>query len=373
MNIKILNEAIKTLLSEEQINELSPELKSKVKDLRKANWLAAQATVDNAQKEADKAKAKYDRINSRMEMSKKEYKEITTSVSREIEHLFDCYAYTYIEDGIYELHFSFKDDYISKEGTILPTAIKQLEQLLAEMTKKYGLNYTYKIDGNSVKVICEQPANYKEEDIIQQLKDGTFDDEDIIGLYNIYLNLNKLSVDDIANIMNKNWKIRCLFPSGWSNWTPDEVSEFAKDNSLYYLDDEGFKEFLETGYPEKLARALVKSDSRDSLADVWNIYYSNREISDEAQDVFLDDAENNIDEYIKDWMSYDIINVKDPNNIEFSDMYMALIAYWQEGLYDKIIDSVLKKVKSKDKEKVKQYFKDYQAKVEEKGPYNLSN
>ena len=173
--------------------------------------------------------------------------------------------------------------------------------------------------------------------------------------------------------MNKNWKIRCLFPSGWSNWTPDEVSEFAKDNSLYYLDDEGFKEFLETGYPEKLARALVKSDSRDSLADVWNIYYSNREISDEAQDVFLDDAENNIDEYIKDWMSYDIIDVKDPNNIEFSDMYMALIAYWQEGLYDKIIDSVLKKVKSKDKEKVKQYFKDYQAKVEEKGPYNLSN
>jgi len=77
--------------------------------------------------------------------------------------------------------------------------------------------------------------------------------------------LNNLGVDEITKMMNAgaphNW-----FPSGWS-----------------YLD-------WSEGYPKILAQALVNSTAKESITDLTNMYYSNRNLSSGAIEIFKKDV-----------------------------------------------------------------------------------
>lgn len=113
--------------------------------------------------------------------------------------------------------------------------------------------------------------------ILEALKTCDYDNEllqdviqsagDLASVINNYL--EDLTIEDIVRIMENHTKFsnmdNSLYPSGW----PSE--------SL-------------GAYPGKLAEALVKTRDSESLTDIFNIFYAQRDLSKEAVDVFMKDA-----------------------------------------------------------------------------------
>ncbi len=83
--------------------------------------------------------------------------------------------------------------------------------------------------------------------------------------------LNKVSVDDLAEIINSGEAPWAFFPSGWG----DAMEHFGK----------------KVPYPGRLAEALILSKDNESLTDIANVYYArHRNLSPEAIEIFREDA-----------------------------------------------------------------------------------
>lgn len=108
---------------------------------------------------------------------------------------------------------------------------------------------------------------------LQALVDGKYDGEEPLAKI-VMSDLDNLTVDEIVNIMNtQEDRWNSLYPSGWD---------------------------IELGeYPVKLAEALVKSNGKESLTDIYNVFYRHEELPEAVVDVFkkdaLDDIKNTLD------------------------------------------------------------------------------
>lgn len=104
---------------------------------------------------------------------------------------------------------------------------------------------------------------------LQALVDGKYDGEEPLAEI-VMLDLEDLTVDELVQIMNTqhdSWN--SLYPSGWD---------------------------IELGeYPAKLAEALVKSNAKESLTDIYNVFYSHRALAEGAIDVLKEDTLNDFD------------------------------------------------------------------------------
>lgn len=104
---------------------------------------------------------------------------------------------------------------------------------------------------------------------LQALVDGKYDGEEPLAQI-VMLDLEDLTVDELVQIMNtQNDGLNSLYPSGW-------------DTEL-------------GAYPVKLAEALVKSNGKESLTDIYNIFYRHEELPEAVVDVFKKDALDDID------------------------------------------------------------------------------
>ncbi len=84
--------------------------------------------------------------------------------------------------------------------------------------------------------------------------------------------LEATPVETITAYMNKHESSSSgIFPSQWE----------------YTLDDLGWDS---VPYPGKLAEALVMSNANESISDLGNLYYSRRDYSDEAIEIFRQDS-----------------------------------------------------------------------------------
>ena len=87
--------------------------------------------------------------------------------------------------------------------------------------------------------------------------------------------IEQVPVNDLVDAMNKDSLPYEYYPSGWH-------SEFADE------------------YPGHLAEALVQTHNAESTTDLWNVYYSNRKLSDEAHSIFARHAASGGDTTLKD-------------------------------------------------------------------------
>lgn len=105
---------------------------------------------------------------------------------------------------------------------------------------------------------------------LQALVDGNYDGEEPLARI-VMLDLDDLTVDQIVEIMNtQEDRSNSLYPSGWDT----ELGE----------------------YPVKLAEALVKSNAKESLTDIYNVFYRHEELPEAVVDVFKKDALDHIDD-----------------------------------------------------------------------------
>ena len=85
----------------------------------------------------------------------------------------------------------------------------------------------------------------------------------------VYPNLKELSVQELKAIMEHHTEFKnmdnSLYPSEWP------ADKFGP-------------------YPVKLAKALILTDDNESITDVYNIFYSNRQVDEAAASVFMQDA-----------------------------------------------------------------------------------
>lgn len=113
----------------------------------------------------------------------------------------------------------------------------------------------------------DQPS--KKELVIKALKDGDFDSSELDEIDNLaeYVvpELDKFSKQELVRILEKGDKHNSLFPSGWN------AEKFGP-------------------YPKALAEALVESRDRESITDLYNIFYADRQISKDAIEVLKKDA-----------------------------------------------------------------------------------
>ena len=157
MNFKQLNEAIEKLLHEEQLYELSPQLKDKVKDIRHAQYLAAEADVELAKERADKARAKY----NKHKYTKISYKQAVQDLKVKIQDIFNLDSYEiedlYLNKGAYCFDIIINADYKDEKGNVKQSLLDELQSLLDEMSKKYNVKYSYIIDNGCIKILSEKP------------------------------------------------------------------------------------------------------------------------------------------------------------------------------------------------------------------------
>ncbi len=133
--------------------------------------------------------------------------------------------------------------------------------------------------------------------ILEALKTCDYDNEllqdviqsagDLASVINNYL--EDLTIEDIVRIMENHTK--------FTN---------KKDNSLY--PSQWPSESL-GAYPAKLAEALVKTGDSESLTDIFNMFYADKDLSEEAVDVFmkdvLDDPKKVTQNMINEYQGYD--------------------------------------------------------------------
>lgn len=147
---------------------------------------------------------------------------------------------------------------------------------------------------------------------LQALVDGKYDGEEPLAQI-VMLDLEDLTVDELVQIMNTQHDRRnSLYPSGWD---------------------------IELGeYPAKLAEALVKSNAKESLTDIYNVFYSHRALTDGAIDVLKEDTLNDFD------TTMDI--VEEVADAEVLDEMLNTIA----ERYPEFVEQLKTKIKEKDPE-----------------------
>lgn len=147
---------------------------------------------------------------------------------------------------------------------------------------------------------------------LQALVDGKYDGEEPLAEI-VMLDLEDLTVDELVQIMNTQhdgWN--SLYPSGWD---------------------------IELGeYPVKLAEALVKSNAKESLTDIYNIFYSHRALTEGAIDVLKEDTLNDFDTTMH--------IVEEVADAEVLDEMLNTIA----ERYPEFVEQLKTKIKEKDPE-----------------------
>lgn len=245
MNYENLQEKLDKLL------EISDEKKQWAVDSRKAQMLAAQAT-------AERAKARYEKTAKMVNDSKPIYK------AEVIDDLYDV-AW---DVGYKTLHDVISPKIEEKDGKFMailtvkdmPESFEEeLSKLLDEMSAKYGRKYSYKVENNKVIIICDVPNN---------LITATL--EDILSGKNLPALVQRREVanivmDNIADLNHQqlvkileNYPNSELFPSRW--------------------DSEKFG-----AYPIELAKALSDSFESEDFSDIYNVFYTNKNLSDWAE------------------------------------------------------------------------------------------
>ena len=306
MDIKKLNESLDKLL------EISDEKKQWAVDARKAQMLAAQAN-------AERAKNKYEKTAKMAANSKPVYK---------ADILADLY------DVAWDVAYQTLDDIISpkieeKDGKFMAILMaksmpesfeEELSKLLEEMSNKYGVKYSYKVEGNKVIIMCNVPNN-----IIRLTLDDILSGKELSEkvqreeLATIVMdNINDLSHDQLVKILNKYSDSR-LFPSRW--------------------DSEAFG-----AYPIELAKALSDSNESEDISDIYNVFYKDRDLSDwkEAIAVWQHSILNNFDAHYKQMQEYSMLS-------EDSDNYVMMLETISDA-YPLFIKSLVNAYKKVDKD-----------------------
>lgn len=148
MNLRKLNEELNKLL----IHELSPETRQWATDEREARYLAAQATADREKEKFEKNKQRKTKLNPK---TNKEIKDSLTFIANSISDGVETdFSDIQIKDDNFIIVIDSKD---VENGKLNKTAEKRLKELLNKMSKKYGCNYSYKVKGTKVEIICEKP------------------------------------------------------------------------------------------------------------------------------------------------------------------------------------------------------------------------
>lgn len=158
--------------------------------------------------------------------------------------------------------------------------------------------------------------------ILEALKTCDYDNEllqDVIqsagGLASVINDhLEDLTIEDIVRIMENHTK-----------FIRRDDSYPRKDNSLY--PSQWPSESL-GAYPAKLAQALVKTGDSESLTDIFNIFYADKDLSKEAVDVFmkdvLDDPKKVTQNMINEYQRYDEDYIPDMLN-EIAQTYPQFV------------------------------------------------
>lgn len=154
MSIKKINEELESFI----INELSTDTKQWAKDEREARYLAAQATADREKEKLDKTKRRLG--VSKSEISTKDISNLVLTIGTD-----DSNIETKETDDSYIIVIT---DAEVEDGELTKSAEEKLKQLLDEMTKKYGCEYTYKVNGTKVEIIYEK-RTIKGEDVLSEL------------------------------------------------------------------------------------------------------------------------------------------------------------------------------------------------------------
>ena len=119
------------------------------------------------------------------------------------------------------------------------------------------------MDLDAVILTALKNCNADDPDLQKELEDSSLAEV-------VYPNLKELSVEELKAIMEHHREFtgphdNSLYPSGWP------ADKFGP-------------------YPVKLAKALVLTDDNESITDVYNIFYSNRQVDEAAASVFMQDA-----------------------------------------------------------------------------------
>lgn len=309
MEIDKINEAFRRI-----INELSPELKNKVKDTRKAQYLAAQAS-------ADMAKERYEKTAKLVGITQQEYRQSAKDVKSTLQGVLSDWVSLDkdFEDGDFTLSFYVKDEYV-EDNEVSKSAIDQLKELLDKMSDKYGIAYTYKIEKTRVTVIWFKPEEFRgePEDQIELMKKGEYDDI-FPAIYYVYPNLDRLSIDELVEILD-HCSDNSLFPSGfkasYKGYWVEKIE--SKDPSLSAT-------YNNLAYPAKLAEALIISKEAETLTDLYNVYYAGTELSEEAIKVLANDINENTSDVLDCYYG-------DIDDIEFINMLEEISDYAPEGV-----------------------------------------
>ena len=118
------------------------------------------------------------------------------------------------------------------------------------------------MDLDAVILTALKNCNADDPDLQKELEDSSLAEV-------VYPNLKELSVEELKAIMEHHREFKnmdnSLYPSEWP------ADKFGP-------------------YPVKLAKALVLTDDNESITDVYNIFYSNRQVDEAAASVFMQDA-----------------------------------------------------------------------------------
>ena len=119
------------------------------------------------------------------------------------------------------------------------------------------------MDLDAVILTALKNCNADDPDLQKELEDSSLAEV-------VYPNLKELSVEELKAIMEHHREFtgpydNSLYPSEWP------ADKFGP-------------------YPVKLAKALVLTDDNESITDVYNIFYSNRQVDEAAASVFMQDA-----------------------------------------------------------------------------------